>query len=85
MITPILQKQLESELEFIYANLVSFLKTFFTEATLELLDNDNLDLYVAFTHSDIYVQCHWVDNGEGDVSESSVSYDEYNTWWKGIA
>ena len=85
MITEILRKQLEAQLEFIYGNIISFLETFYTPDTLSLAESDNLDLYIAYTHTDLYVQCHWVEDGEDIVTETNIDYEEYNKWYKEVS
>ena len=82
MITQILIKQLDRELERIYARLPEFVDEFIGEEALEHLDDDNY--FFAFSNSFIYIQRHWVEEQDGEdvscVEEGHVDYEDYNRW-----
>jgi len=67
LITQLLQKQLQAQLELIYINLISFVNTFFDEVEVEMVELDEISYYIAFTHEHIYIQKHWVVNSESQA------------------
>lgn len=82
LITQLLQKQLEAQLELIYLHIYEFVKHFFTEEEAEMADNDEISYYIAFTHVHIYIQKHWVTDGDTQVQEVNIDYEDYNKWAK---
>lgn len=85
MITKLLQKQLESELGFIYNNMYSFISRFFGEEDAILAKDGATSFYMAFDNKSIYIQRHWVDaENRSNVSEDSINYDEYNKWFEEV-
>jgi len=82
LITQLLQKQLQAQLELIYINLISFVNTFFDEVEVEMVELDEISYYIAFTHEHIYIQKHWVVNSESQVEEVNIDYEDYNEWVK---
>lgn len=85
MITEILTRQLDTELTFIYDNVLSFTKRFFTNSDAQLVADKKMTYYIAFQNNDIYIQKHWKDkDGNVKVVETEIPYDEYNRWWQDV-
>lgn len=83
MITKLLQKQLENQLELIYLYIEDFITHFFNAEEAEMAMNNEISYYIAFTHESIYMQKHWVDEeGYSQVQEVTIDYEDYNEWVK---
>ena len=85
MITKLLQKQIHSELEYVYENLYDFVKKFIDEETAEeIMEVEDLEFFIAFESNFVYIQKHWMDeDGETCVTEYHIDYEDYNDWCEG--
>lgn len=83
MVTDMLRKQMQAEVERVYSNMPSFIDYFSTAEELQWFKEDLVSYYIAFTHDGIYVQKHWVDEDDQDCQiECEYSYIDYNDWCK---
>jgi len=89
MITPLLQRQIGSELKWIFKEDVTpeFLRHFFSEVFVEesIDDYSSINMFLAMTSEAVYVQLQWIDNdGNSDLREYRVPYEAYNNWCRGM-
>lgn len=82
MFSELLQRQLRKEVEFIFDDnqLDSFVKSFFSNL-IEDIDYKNIEMFISFAPSSLYVQLSWTEeDGSPVCKEFKIPYDEYNKW-----
>lgn len=82
MITQLIQKQIDKELEFIYLNLPSFIYTFIPRYYESYED---CDFFFAMASDFLYAQIHYHDqDGMLCFDEDSVDFEDYNAWCNNV-
>lgn len=89
MITPLLQKQISNELNWLFREEITteFLRHFFSDVLVDedINEYSSINMFLAMSSESVYVQLQWIDNdGNSDCKEYKVPYEAYNNWCRGM-